>query len=181
MMYGFWDIRHDGQEFYVILGHFLPFDPPNTPKILNFLKMKKTRTYYHFKLVYHKWQPYDVWLLRYGTRQNIFSFWTIFCPFTPLTTQKINFEKMKKMPGDIILHMCTIHENHMMYGSWDMEHNRQNFVSLDHFWPFYHLKQTRKPRFEKTKKCMEMQSISKIVIICYTVPGIWHVMDVFII
>ena len=28
------------------------------------------------------------------------------------------FEKMKKLPGDIIiLHMCTINENHMMYGS----------------------------------------------------------------
>ena len=105
-----------------------------------------------------------------------------FLPFYPPNNpENQNFEKMKKMPGDIILHMCTIHENHMMYGSWDMEHNRQNFVSLDHFWPFYHLKQTRKPRFEKTKKCMEMQSISKIVIICYTVPGIWHVMDVFVI
>ena len=97
-----------------------------------------------------------------------------FLPFYPPNNpENQNFEKMKKMPGDIILHMCTMHENHMMYGSWDMEHNRQNFVSFDHFWPFYHLKQTRKPRSEKTKKCMEMQSISKIVIICYTVPGIW--------
>ena len=107
MMYGFWDIRHDGQEFYVILGHFLPFDPPNTPKILNFLKMKKTRTYYHFKLVYHKWQPYDVWLLRYGTRQNIFSFWTIFCPFIPLTTQKIKILKRWKKCLEISFYTCV--------------------------------------------------------------------------
>ena len=29
-----------------------------------------------------------------------------------------NFEKVKKTPGNvIILHMCTINENHMMYGS----------------------------------------------------------------
>ena len=29
-----------------------------------------------------------------------------------------NFEKMKKTPGDnIILQMCTINDNHMMYGS----------------------------------------------------------------
>ena len=29
-----------------------------------------------------------------------------------------NFEKVKKTPGDIIiLHMCTINVNHMMYGS----------------------------------------------------------------
>ena len=31
--------------------------------------------------------------------------------------------------GDIIiLQMCTINDNHMMYGSWDMEHNRQTKI-----------------------------------------------------
>ena len=41
-----------------------------------------------------------------------------FLPFYPPNNpENQNFEKMKKMPGDIILHMCTIHENHMMYGS----------------------------------------------------------------
>ena len=106
MMYGFWDIRHDGQGLYVILGHFLPFDPPNNPKILNFLKMKKSGTY-HFKLVHHKWQSYDVWFLRYGTQQNIFSFWTIFCPFTPLTTQKIKILKRWKKCLEISFYTCV--------------------------------------------------------------------------
>ena len=42
-------------------------------------------------------------------RQNFLSFWTIFCPFTSLITQKNqNFEKIKTMHGDIILHICTI-------------------------------------------------------------------------
>ena len=31
----------------------------------------------------------------------------------------------KKTPGDIILHMYTINENHMIHGSWDMECNKQ--------------------------------------------------------
>ena len=37
-------------------------------------------------------------------------FWTIFCPFTPLTVQKNkNFEKNGKSSGDIIvLHMHTL-------------------------------------------------------------------------
>ena len=40
---------------------------------------------------------------------------------------------MKKTPGDItILHLCTTNDNHMMYGSQDMECERQTF-SL----PFY--------------------------------------------
>ena len=63
---------------FVILGHFLPFDPPNKPK-------------------------------------------------------NENFEKMKKISGDIIiLYMCTINENQMMYGSWDMESDRI-FLILDFF------------------------------------------------
>ena len=49
--------------FFVILGHFLAFYPPNDP-------------------------------------------------------ENQNFEKMKKMPGDIILlHMCTTNEDHMIYDS----------------------------------------------------------------
>ena len=38
---------------------------------------------------------------------------------TPLTTRKIKIlKKWKKMPVDIItLHMCTINEYHLMYGS----------------------------------------------------------------
>ena len=38
---------------------------------------------------------------------------------------------MKKFTWDIIiLQMCTKNHNHMMYGSWDMECDRQNFLSL---------------------------------------------------
>ena len=56
--------------------------------------------------------------------------------FNPLTTQKIKIlkkwkKKKKKMPGDIILPMCTTKDNHMMHGSWDMERDGQNFFS---FW-----------------------------------------------
>ena len=38
---------------------------------------------------------------------------------------------MKKFAGDIItLHMCTKNHNHMMYGSWDTEWNRQTKFSF---------------------------------------------------
>ena len=57
------------------------------------------------------------------------------------------------MPVDInILHMRTIHENHIMYVSWDMEHDRHNFFS---FWtiflPFYP-QQLRKSKFWENEK-----------------------------
>ena len=42
---------------------------------------------------------------------------------------------MKEAPGDIIiLHMCTINDSHIVYGSWDMEHDRQNVLS---FWTVF--------------------------------------------
>ena len=60
---------------------------------------------------------YGSWAIR-CERQNLLSFWVIFYPFTPLTTKKKKLEKLKKIPGDmIILQMCTINDNHMMYGS----------------------------------------------------------------
>ena len=33
-----------------------------------------------------------------------------------------NFEKIKKLPGHIILHLCTTNDDHMMYGYWDIKH-----------------------------------------------------------
>ena len=35
-----------------------------------------------------------------------FSFWAIFCRYPPNSLKNQNFKKMKKKPGDIILHMC---------------------------------------------------------------------------
>ena len=35
------------------------------------------------------------------------------------------------MPGDIILHMHTKNYDHMMYGSWDIMHNRQTDRQTD--------------------------------------------------
>ena len=55
-------------------------------------------------------------------------FWHFGLSFTPLTPQKSTFWKFKRNTWILhILQMCTINDNHMMYGSWDMEHNRQNF------------------------------------------------------
>ena len=60
---------------------------------------------------------------------------------------------MKKIPQDIIiLHKCAINENHMMYGSCDMKHDRQNFLSFRAiFCPFTPLI-VRKIKIKKKKK-----------------------------
>ena len=83
----------------------------------------------------------------------------IFCHFGPFfdlllpdNPENQKFEKKKKAPGDIIiLHMCTINDNHMMYGSRDMEHNRQNVLSFwNNFCPFTPLT-TQKIKIKKKK------------------------------
>ena len=52
--------------------------------------------------------------------------------------KKLNFEKMKKIAGDIIiLYKCTKSHNHMSSGSWDTKWNTEFLVILGHFWPFY--------------------------------------------
>ena len=115
----------------------------------------------------------------------------IFCPFTTLWTQKIKiFKKMEKRWKNediIILHMCTINNNHMMYGSWDMERDGQNFLSFQTiFFPFTMLK-TQKSKFwknEKNWRYLEILSfytrVPKIMIICYTATysEIWSMKNV---
>ena len=78
---------------------------------------------------------YSSWNIRCDW-QKFSTFWAIFCPFSPLiTTWKIKILTLKKTTADIIiLHICTINDNHVMYGSWDMERDRHNFLS---FWTVF--------------------------------------------
>ena len=82
-------------EFFVILDHFLPFYPPMDPENQNFEKMKKTL---EDIIILQMFTINDSHMI-YGfsgmecNRQNFLSFWTVFCPFTPLTTQKIKILK----------------------------------------------------------------------------------------
>ena len=111
---------------------FCPFTHPTTPKNQkndNFENMKKivgdiiilhmcTKHYNH---------------TRHSSRDTEWD--KIFCPFTPLISQKIttwkNEKKYLKMSS---FHTCTKNHNHMMYASWDIECNRHNFLS---FWAIF--------------------------------------------
>ena len=129
------------------------------PKKSKFWK-NENRWKYHFIHAYQKSQSYDVQFLRYGVRQ--IEFFAILCHFLPFYTtsnlQNQNFEKMKKTPGDIIgLHKCTINANHIMYGSLDMQHDRQNFLSFwTIFFPFTLLTTMKIKILKKWKKHQEI-------------------------
>ena len=78
--------------------------------------MKKIAGNSYFTYVYEKSQSYDVWFLRYRVRQTKFCHFGQFLHFYN-DPKNQNFEKMEKTTGDIIiLHMCTINDNHIMYG-----------------------------------------------------------------
>ena len=121
-------------------GPFLHFYPLTTQKIKILKKWKNTWRYYHFTQVYHKWQSYDVWFLRYQVWWTEFfiildHFLPFYHPRNNLKNQ--NFEKLKKSPWDIIIWwMCTINDNYMMYSSLDMKDDRKFFC---HFEPFFAL------------------------------------------
>ena len=101
MMYGSWDINCNRQIFFVILGQFLSFYPPNSANNEKFIKNEKVsgdiiilhkciKTYGH--RLYYSWD-----MMLDGCNYCIL-FWTIFCPFTPLTVQKIKTsKKMEKV------------------------------------------------------------------------------------
>ena len=70
--YDAWFLRYGSQrtECFIILDHYLPFYPPNNLKTQNFEKMKKYLEILAFSHVHLKWQPYDVWFLRYGSQRT---------------------------------------------------------------------------------------------------------------
>ena len=96
MIYGSWNIRCQRYNF-LLFWPFFALSSPWQPRKSKFWKTEKyTLRYYHFTHVFHKWlMMYGSWDMK-RNRQNFLSFWTVFCPFTPLTTQKTkNWKKGK--------------------------------------------------------------------------------------
>ena len=139
--------------------------------------------------MYHKWQSCDVWFLRYEAWQTEFIvILGHFLPFYHTNNPKNpNFEKMKKTAGDIIiLHLCTT-----KYDAWFLRCGAQQtefFVTLGYFFPFIpsppptlKAQEIKIKKKWKKKKCLETSScytsVPRIMIRCYAVLEIWHVMD----
>ena len=109
-----------------IFCHFGPFFALLAPFMIPKIKiLKQWKTFLEIlSFVYQKWTSYDILFLKYKAKQTnffgILGHFLLFLPPDSLENQ--NFKKLKNIPGGtIILHMCTINDNHIMYGSWDME------------------------------------------------------------
>ena len=96
-----------------------------------------------------------------------FSFWTIFCPFYLPSNPK--------------------NHDHMLYCFWDTvcDRHKYYFSFWAIFWSFTPLTALPMKISKKWKTGLQISSfytsVPKIMIICYTVPEIWHVSDVIVI
>ena len=133
MLYCFWDIAHDGCNYFSFWPIFCPFTPLTAWKI-KIKKKKKSVEISSFctsapKIMITCYTVLEIW---HVTDVIVIFYFGLFLALSPPSTknqtaQKIKiFKKMNKTSGDIIiLHTCTKNYDQMMYGSWDMVHNRQ--------------------------------------------------------
>ena len=136
MIYGSWDMEHEIE--FLSFSHFLPFYPTNNLKNQNFEKMKKKllEISSFYTCASHMTITSCMVSEICGATDKIFClFVPLFVLLLPLTTQKIKIMKKRKKHHEILpFFTCTINENHLMYGSWDRQRERQNFF---HFGPFF--------------------------------------------
>ena len=140
MMYGSWNIKHDIHNFLSIWAVFCPFTPLKTWKIRILKKQKNTRRYHLFTLVYHRWQSYDVSLLRCAVRQTNFCYFgLLFSLLPPTNCRNQNFEKMKKKCLEILSFYTCEPQMKIIWSMvpkiWTMI-DKTFLVILDHIWPF---------------------------------------------
>ena len=90
----------DRCNYFSFCSIFCPFTLLTAQKNQNFKKMKKTHgdiIILHKCTKNHDHMLYCSWDMACDRCNCYFSFWAIFCPFTPLTAQKIKiFKKWKK-------------------------------------------------------------------------------------
>ena len=145
-----WSKTDNFLSFWTIFCPFTPY----APRKPDFWKNERCMwRYCNCTNVYHKWVTWcmvpEIWNATDRISCHFGQFFAFLPP--PNNPKNQNFEKLKKRPGGIIiLHTCTINDNHMMYSSWDMKYDRQNFLSLwTVFLPFYYPNNPKNQNFEK--------------------------------
>ena len=111
-----------------------------------------------------------------------FSFWAIFCPFTPLTAQKIKILKKWKKHLEISSFYTSVPKIMIICYTVPEIWHVTDVIVIFHFGLFFALLQPKKSKFQENgKKRLEMSSFytcaPKLIIRWCTVPKMWHRMD----
>ena len=126
-----WFLRYKARwiEFFVTLGHFLPSDPPK------YLKKKNRQEMLSF---YTCIAQTNIMCIVPAISSATDRIYCTFGPFSalgrgyPLQLRKSKFWKNEKEAWTY--HITQVNHKCMMYGSWDMKHERQIFSS---FWAIF--------------------------------------------
>ena len=93
------------------------------------------------------------------------------------------FKKQRKIPGDIVLHMCTKNLDDMIYSAWRIEHDGLKLAIYGHFLPF-NFPKTQKIKILKNSKnylwCHQFAHVyqkSQSYDILITIPEVWSETD----
>ena len=138
------EIQSETYRNFCSFGSFFALLLPWQSGKTNFWKKwnKHLQRCYHCTCSYQKWQSYDVWFLRYGLKETDFFVILGQCLllYTLSFSSPNNQENKKQSYGYypfILLYVCTINEDYLMHGSWDIRHNRLEIFGR--FLPFYPL------------------------------------------
>ena len=135
-----WFLRKQSKILWKCIN-FTPIDyiPLKAPKIKILENEKICWRYHHFTHVHQKSQSYDVRFLRFGVKQtknfvNLGHFLLFYLP--PNNLEYNNFEKNEKYAWRYypFTHTCSINEDHMLYGSWNIRCNRHKSLT---FWAIF--------------------------------------------
>ena len=138
------------------------------PKNQNFEKVKNASgdiIILHMRTKNRNHMMYGSWDTKWD-RQNFLSFGLFFSlsspPPTPKWSRKLKSWKKWKKCLEILsfyTYMCTVNEDHMIYGFWNIMCDRQKFLS---FWaiflPFQPLDKLENQNFNIEKKYLEILS-----------------------
>ena len=137
-IYSSWDIEQNIPKL-VILGHFLPFYPMNTPKIKILKNQKICWRYHHFTLSIVP----EIW----SETGRIFCHFGSF--FALNDTKNQNFEKKWKKPADIILLCIHVYHKWRSHDIWFLQYRVWQTKFFCHFGSFFTLSAPWQPRKSK--------------------------------
>ena len=131
----------------------------------------------------HDHMHYCFWDMACDGCNCYFSFWAIFCPFTPLTVQKMKIKKKKKKKKHH--HFTEVYQKSWSYTILFLRHDVTDVIIIFHFGLFFALLApltTRKIKISiKWKIFLEISlfytCVPKIMIRWCTVPEIWCTTD----
>ena len=129
--------RRNAQKYFLSFwATFCPLAPLKTTKFFKKWKKKKPgdTIILHKCIKNHDHMLYCSWDIASDGCNCYFSFWGVFCPFTPITAHKNQNEKKKKEKNArkySSFYICSKNCDPMMYGSWVMVCNGPTDGQMD--------------------------------------------------